>query len=78
MITIKVDALAGEKNGLANALVKPHFSPTFSCGKPACKNEMSKRVKAQTDWLAAEEALFQKLQITRCDFCFKHAEKVKR
>ena len=76
--TTKVEALYGEKRGLGCALVNPHSSPTFMCGKPACDKEMVKKMGAWADWLLAEKALFNKLQITRCDFCFKLAEKVKR
>ena len=76
--TIKVEALFGEKSGVGVAVVRPHSSPTFRCGKLACKNEMLKRMDAWNEWLLAVGALFGKLQITRCDFCFKLAEKVKR
>jgi len=76
--TTKVEALYGEKRSLGCALVRPHSSPTFMCGKPACVQEIRKRLGAWNDWLLAEKALFSKLQITRCDFCFKFAEKVNR
>jgi len=78
--TIKVDALLRERSSssLAFAMIQPHFSPTFSCGKPACIQEMVKKARAWNDWQLAEAALFKKLQITRCDFCFKHAGKVNR
>ena len=76
--TIKVEVLAGEKIGLGCALVQPYSSPTFRCGKSACIKEMQKKMAAWKGWLLAVGALFNKLQITRCDFCFKFAEKVKR
>ena len=77
--TTKIEALAGEKVGLAaSALIKPYFSPTFSCSGLVCNIQMDQRMKTYTDLVLAEDALFKKLQITRCDFCFKHAEKVKR
>jgi len=76
--TIKVEALLGEKSGVGIAMVMPYSSPTFRCGKSACNEEMLKRMDAWNDWHLAVMALFSKLQITRCDFCFKFAEKVKR
>ena len=76
--TIKLEALFGEKSGVGAAVVRPHSSPTFICGKSACNEEMLKRMDAWNGWLIAVGALLNKLQITRCDFCFKFAEKVKR
>ena len=78
--TTKVAALHEEKNSFRQgfAVILPHFSPTFRCDKPACNKEMTKKLDAWNDWLTAESALFKKLQITRCDFCFKFAGKVNR
>ena len=64
--------------GLGVALVVPYSSPTFTCVKPACIKEMEKRMGAWNAWVLAESALLRKRQITRCDFCLKFAEKVKR
>ena len=76
--TTKVVAIDEEKNCQGFAVILPHFSPTFSCGKPDCNKEMVKKLNAWNDWLTAEVALFKKLQVTRCDFCFKFAGKVSR
>ena len=75
--TMKVAAMA-ETRYLAVTLIRPYLSPTFCCGKDACIQAMLNKVDAWSKWSLAQKAVFNKLRISTCDFCFKLAEKVNR
>ena len=78
-----VEAVNGEvkgcKKGVPVVSLLPHMTQMFSCGAPACDEEMVSKVIAWRKWRSALTLAYNKLGAeNECNFCFKLAEEVHR
>ena len=80
--TMTVEAVYAEVKGCGKGVpavsLLPHFPPMYGCGAPTCEEEMTSKVKAWSKWSLAVTLTRNKLDKSRCNFCFKLAEEVHR
>jgi len=80
--TVKVVAVyeegVGDYMGASTISLLPHMSPIIFCGDVKCLPELSAKSFAWNKWSVAVRACFEKLEVNRCDYCFKIADEVHR
>ena len=64
--------------GMPTITLLPHKSPIIFCGQDKCLSQFFATSFAWNKWSVAVRACFEKLEVKRCDYCFKLANEVHR
>ena len=84
--SVKVAAVHGEGIGqwipgypsVPTFSLLPHMGPIIFCGGNKCLLELQANTIAWNKWCIAVLSSFEKLDVNRCDYCFKLANEVHR
>jgi len=68
----------GDYMGAPTISLLPHQSPVILCSDVRCLLELCANAFAWNKWSVAVRACFDKLEVNRCDYCFKIADEVHR
>ena len=68
----------GDDMGAPTISLLPHQSPVILCSDVRCLLELAAKAFAWNKWSVAVRACFDKLEVNRCDYCFKIADEVHR